>query len=231
MSRRVEHGECHAAHVEGRVQAGDVVLASEWHEQPRTRAIPEVHRHRPWRLEQRPSAGLTVRDIDAARPIEIQAHAAGGRRDLVSVAEPADDLRRAILKRRGHLGQDHMADKLHALEEHDDTDQGERDPREIRDDDARGNALRLSCGRHHLRRRRLARGQRGRERIAAGQRRGDRERRRRPLRRIALQAAEDHALDRRIEIADDRRRRRDRRLLALGDQLGQVRARRARAGR
>ena len=49
-------------------------------EQARARAIPEVHRHRAWRREQRPSAGLVVRGVDVARPVEVESHAARGRR-------------------------------------------------------------------------------------------------------------------------------------------------------
>ena len=66
----------------------------------------------------------------------------------------------------------------------------------------------LAGRRDHFRRRRLARGERRRELIAAGQRRRHRERRRGTLRRLALEAALDRPLDRRIEIAHVRRGRR-----------------------
>ena len=63
-------------------------------------------------------------------------------------------------------------------------------------------------GRDHFRRRRFTGRQRRGQRIAARQRRGDRERRGGTPRRIGIEAAQDRALDRRIEVADDRRRRR-----------------------
>ena len=70
------------------------------------------------------------------------------------------------------------------------------------------NALVLAGRRHHLRRRRFAGRERRRQRIAARQRGGDGQRRGGTQRRIGLEAAQDHALDRRIEIAHDGRRRR-----------------------
>ena len=73
-----------------------------------------------------------------------------------------------------------------------------------------GDRVGFAGGREHVGRRRFAGGQRRGQRIAARQRRGHRERRRRPPLRIALEAAQDDALDRRIEIAHDRRRRRHR---------------------
>ena len=84
----------------------------------------------------------------------------------------------------------------------------------------------------HLGRRRLAGRERGRERIAARQRRRDR-RAPTPAARAGSGSRQRRidALDRRIEIANDRGRRRDLRLLALGDQLRQRLARRTRAGR
>ncbi len=67
----------------------------------------------------------------------------------------------------------------------------------------------LPGGRDHFRRRRLT-GRQGRgQRIAAGQRRRDRERRGRPLVGLRLQASLDHRLDLWVERLDDRRRRND----------------------
>ena len=90
-----------------------------------------------------------------------------------------------------------------------------------------GDRLGLAGCRQHFGGRRFAGGQRRGERIAAGQRRSHRERRRRPAIRIALQAAQDHALDGRIEIAHDRRGHRDRarlvQLLEVAERLGVVR--------
>ena len=97
--------------------------------------------------------------------------------------------------------------------------------------DARLQRALLAGGRDHLRRRRFAGGERRRQRIAARQRRRHRQRRRRALRRLALEAAQDHALDRRIEIADQRRGSRDRPRLVQLDQLVERRRPRRRACR
>ena len=87
-------------------------------------------------------------------------------------------------------------------------DQPDHDPRDGRQPAGDRPRVGFARRRHHVRRRRLSRGQRRRQRIAARQRRCDRERRRRTPVRILRQAAQDHAFDRRIEIAHDRRRRR-----------------------
>ena len=77
-----------------------------------------------------------------------------------------------------------------------------------------GIASPLAGRRHHLGRRRLARRERGRQRIAA--RRAPRPPRgpTRAAPRVLLEAAQDHALDRRIEVGDQLGRAR-RRLLAV----------------
>ena len=72
-------------------------------------------------------------------------------------------------------------------------------------------------------RRRFTGRERRRQRIAARQRGRHRQRRCRPPLRIPLEAAQDDALDRRIEVAHDRRRRRDRpgvvQLLQIAERL------------
>ena len=66
------------------------------------------------------------------------------------------------------------------------------------------NAFGVSGRRDHFGRRRFARSQRGGQRIAAGERSCDRQRRRRTILRVRFQAAEDHALDGRVHVLHQR---------------------------
>ncbi|HEV2764706.1 MAG TPA: hypothetical protein VGV38_17130, partial [Pyrinomonadaceae bacterium] len=80
----------------------------------------------------------------------------------------------------------------------------------------------LRRGGHHLRARRLARGQRRLQGVAAGQRRRHLQRRRRALLRLALNATLKHALDERVQVFNQiGRRGRHRKALAQLKQLRQ----------
>ena len=84
--------------------------------------------------------------------------------------------------------------------------------------------IRASCRGDHLRRGRLPRRERRRERISSRKRRRDLRSRGGPSRRLLLEAAQDHALDDRVEARRDRRGRRRRVLGVLSPQLRQRRA-------
>ena len=126
----------------------------------------------------------------------------GGR---VRVAEVGEDLLRPIGEDRGRPVERHERGNR-ALRRQPDIDQDrcgeDAEQREAARDRER---IALRGGRQQVGRRRFTRGERRRERIAARQGDGDGERRRRTLRRIAREAAQDHALHRRIEVVHDRR--------------------------
>ena len=108
-----------------------------------------------------------------------------------------------------------------------DDDAGEERPRR-----AGGERPFFSGRRDHLGRRRLARREGCGERVAARERPGDLHGRRRPRARVLLEAAQDHALDGRVEAREDVRGRRRRLLLVLAAHLGERgRVERALAGR
>ena len=77
----------------------------------------------------------------------------------------------------------------------------------------------LARRRDELWRRRLARGEQRRQRVATRQGCGDSQRACRALRRIGFEAPENRAFDRLAEAADDRRGTRDRPCLVLVDEL------------
>ena len=81
---------------------------------------------------------------------------------------------------------------------------------------------------HHFRRRRLPGRERRREGIAARQGRRDAERRSRASRGIRLETPHDDALDASVQVADDRRRRRDAPCSRLAISSAMVAASRAR---
>ena len=110
----------------------------------------------------------------------------------------------------------HEADGTRERYEEGDPEHGDEQARPRR---RRRQALGRARRRHQLRRGRLPRRQGGRERVATGQGRGDGERRGRAQPRILLQAPQDRALHRRIEIADDRGRPRRILFLVLPRQL------------
>ncbi len=123
------------------------------------------------------------------------------------VAEVADVIARVACQRfRGVFQIEFRSDAKARAGDHGrgNQHQGGRQPRH---GDLRLQPVRLSGGSHQIRRRRLARRQRRGQRIAARQSRRHRDRRRGTLPRIRLQAAHDHPLRRRIEIARDRSNR------------------------
>jgi hypothetical protein len=92
---------------------------------------------------------------------------------------------------------------------------------------ARAQAVVTAGGRYHLRRGRFARGQRGGQRIAAGQRGRNRQRARWPALRVGRQAPLNDPFNRRVQILHQARQRRRRRavlqLLQFGARLRRVR--------
>jgi hypothetical protein len=153
---------------------------------------------------------------------EIRGHKRVCRVHARGMTQRVEDLSRAIHEQQWRLRERHRARDEPAIG-HCDADHQESDrERQTRDGAAGIQRAYGPGGRHHLGRRCFTRRERGRERIAAGERRRDGERGRGTLRGIRLEASHDRAIDGRVEVAHDRRRLRHARLFAHRDQLSEV---------
>ena len=140
----------------------------------------------------------------------------------VGVAERREDHLHAIVEEERRLRERDDAGQEDAIGER--TGRNEEGDRgdERREGRHRREGAGPAGGRNHFGGRRLSGGKGRRERIAARERRCHGERRCGPVLRGGIETAHDRPLDGRIEIADDRRWRRDLDLLASGDQLRDV---------
>ena len=187
--------------VGGRHDAGDqrIVVELEHHHAARTGAVPEVHERRTAGQDAapvRPSRLL----LEVLLEVDGVQEAMGGVRRRGRVAEADQDLSRPG-------GQDlrgRQADLVDRAQP-DAESQGQEQPRdddgEIDEGRSRTEAGRLSGVGHDLRRRRLPRRESGGQGIAARERGRHREHRGWTLGRIALEAAQDRALDRGIQVS------------------------------
>ena len=158
--------------------------------------------------------------------VEVEPHRTVGA--AASLAQLFENQTRAIRQRIAGDGHRQLAHDG-AATSRDDTkheSEDERGQHRERRHDWNGDAL--PRRNKELRRRRLAGCERGRHGIAAGQRRRDGQRRRRPLLRILLQTSQNHPLHGRIEVAYDGRRRGQRcrvvQLLQVAERFCLVRA-------
>ena len=133
------------------------------------------------------------------------------------------DLVRTLLEGIGRLREWRKAEIGRPAREDEDGGEKSDDGAEKRGGAAEWEHFLRPRGRDHLRRGRLARGERRGERVAAGQGRRNLHRRGRPRARVLLETAQDHALDGGVEAREDVRRRRRRLLLVLAAHLGERR--------
>ncbi len=130
-----------------------------------------------------------------------------------------------LLRHHGEDGRGTLRHDRRIREYEVDDRQGRQDGDQQRDGRPWPQPARVPDVGHELGRRRLSRRQRGRQRIAAGQRREHRVDRRRAIRRIQLEAAQDDALDRRVHRFVVGLHRRNRSRTARAAQLFHRRAR------
>ncbi len=143
----------------------------------------------------------------------------GGGDGTLGVAEFHQDVAGAILERVHAFLQRNVRDEQHAIRERRRRQQTHDDRRQQRQGHRGAERARLARRRHHFRRRRFSRGEGCGERVAARQRGRNRDRRRGPQRGVMFDTPQDDAFDRRIEIADHRRRVGDRAALVERQQL------------
>ncbi len=190
------------------------------HERARALPVPEQQARRP-ALETLPPPRRAIVVLDPAEIVPVHCEAAGRVHRPVRNPELGQDCARTVLENGRGLVQRHVAEQVartipcHSQSGGDDDDRCQGSKR--RD----GNGSLAACCSHDLGRGRVSRQQSRRERIAAGQKRGDGDGGARPQRRVRLQATHHGPVHGRVEPFDDSRRRR-RQLLSLpAHQLGQ----------
>jgi hypothetical protein len=200
VETEIDHARVDRRRVGGRHDAGDqrIVVELRHHHPARARAVPELHERRPAGQDATPigpSRLLRKVVLDLSRVQE----AVGGVRRGGRVAEVVQDLprlgRQDLGRRQAELVDPAQPDPQRQREQ-----QSRDDHREVDERGTRSQAGRRSGIRHDLRRGRLPRGQGAGQRIAAGKRGRHRQHRSRTPGRIALEAAHDRALDRRIQV-------------------------------
>ena len=216
----VEIDQGHPGHDKRRITAIGRVAGLERNEHARTGAPPEVQRGRPRAREDPPTicAGAVL-----SRPIQIATRVVESDRLIdggIGIAERLPELFGAIRQYFRWLVDGRAVEHRYPRRDRQRDAQKDGDCRHPRKPLAARERDILAAGRgHHLGRRRLARSERSRERIAAGQGRRDRQRRRGTLGWIAIDAALNGALDRWIQSLHELGRRRDRSGLLL-EELG-----------
>ena len=162
--------------------------------------MPEDERRRTAGLQHVPSIDALV--VRRGPPQERLADRHVGRRvgDRIRVAERLQDLLHPIGEDRWRFVERHETGDADPRRDRDEDRQRDDDGRDAGESDSHAERFRFTGGDQHFRRRRLAGGQRRGQRIAAGQCRGNGERRSGSLERVLFEAAQDDALDRRIEI-------------------------------
>ena len=231
LAARVEHHRDHSRDVHRGVVPPDFAAEIAGHEWPRALPIPEGGGRPPRRGELPSPAGRAV----LGHPQEKRVVADEGARGVGGRVRPAESYRHlagAIRERVGGLLRGRETDVPPDAGKEENGDEKDDDTGEERPRRAGGERPFFSGRRDHLGRRRLARREGRRERVAARERAGDLHGRRRPRARVLLEAAQDHALDGRVEAREDVRGRRRRLLLVLAAHLGEVgRVERPLAGR
>ncbi len=121
-----------------------------------------------------------------------------------AVAHALDDVARLLGQDVGRIIGLNDLERAGTVREEDADSHRNQDTGQQGHGDAYAQACTLACRGDHLRRWRLPRGQRGGQRIASRKGGGHRESRCRAGRGIHFQAAQDHAFDRRIHVANQR---------------------------
>ena len=208
----------HAADRLRRLQVRNAARRARGDQQPRARPVPEDDQRGLRGGDAGPALRRLVVLLHPLQVVHVEAppdRLVGGRR---GISDAPHQLAGPVLEGgRGPLQRRRRGD-LHAGGEHRRDDQRRRHDGQAGRRPCRSQALARRERGHHLRRRRLAGGERLGQGIAAREGRRHRHRGLRPVRGVLLEAAQDGALGRGIEVAHDGRRLLGQ-LLALARQL------------